>query len=690
MFQFAHNGLSWLIPVFIVFAVGFAYWMYRREVKLSEAPRYLRIAMAVLRGLILFLLLFLLLQPTYISKNITYTKPALLVGIDNSRSVAMFTDTAQLKSTGLPGILNDLNKLEDKFDIHTFVFDQAVRSGEPNFSGEHTNYGVFFDEMSARFEGRNPGAIVLISDGNSNTGIDPVYSNQLSNVPVFTVGLGDSVQRPDVRIAAVHYGKTMLFNSANEIRVELASNVLLKENLKLTLSSGGKNIGVKNVQFSANRIQEISFEIRPEKIGFQKFILKLDTLPLEYNRINNKQELYFDVIDKKKKIWILAENISPDITAIRQALQSNINLDVEFFSLNNFSGKPNEPDVVIFVQTPSKLSTDFIRKYLETGKPFVMLAGPKTNFKELNKLNLGVQIEPKQLITEYSQVYLNKALQSSHSAWQAYTFFTDAPPLITPLANIKAANSSEVIFFRKYKSFETQQPVMLSVKTGNSEGLVLLGEGIWQWRLYEAEKNGNTLEFDRFVNEWIGSLSARPVNGRLVLNHPIIFTETNRLEFMAETYDENLKPFAADAVKISINNVTSKFSDFSFVSGNRFKTLLNVPEKGVYTYQAIAYFKSDSVKISGQFAVADEQIEFRESEPDFEYLKNLAASRGGESFGVNQINDLVKKLEDADNIKKLASEKTERVELIHLKFLFFILLLFASLEWFWRKYYGHI
>ena len=41
-------------------------------------------------------------------------------------------------------------------------------------------------------------AVVLITDGNSTTGMNPLYEAQELAVPVFTVGVGDTTDQKDL------------------------------------------------------------------------------------------------------------------------------------------------------------------------------------------------------------------------------------------------------------------------------------------------------------------------------------------------------------------------------------------------------------------------------------------------------------------------------------------------------------
>jgi len=69
-------------------------------------------------------------------------------------------------------------------------------------------------------------------------------------------------------------------------------------------------------------------------------------------------------------------------------------------------------------------------------------------------------------------------------------------------------------------------------------------------------------------------------------------------------------------------------------------------------------------------------------------LYNISKKTGGQLFYPKQLNDLQKKLLDNDNIKTLVHEQKQVNDFINLKILFFILLVFLSVEWFTRKYNG--
>ena len=69
-------------------------------------------------------------------------------------------------------------------------------------------------------------------------------------------------------------------------------------------------------------------------------------------------------------------------------------------------------------------------------------------------------------------------------------------------------------------------------------------------------------------------------------------------------------------------------------------------------------------------------------------LYTISKKTGGQLFYPKQINELQKKLLENENIKTLVHEQKQVNDFINLKMLFFIILVFLSVEWFVRKYNG--
>ncbi len=72
---------------------------------------------------------------------------------------------------------------------------------------------------------------------------------------------------------------------------------------------------------------------------------------------------------------------------------------------------------------------------------------------------------------------------------------------------------------------------------------------------------------------------------------------------------------------------------------------------------------------------------------DFGMLRELAAKTGGEFVQPASLNQFIQKLKTNRAPDRLESSE-DMVELIHLKWLFFLILVLLGIEWGLRKYHG--
>ena len=91
------------------------------------------------------------------------------------------------------GILGDL---EEDFQTRIFGFDRSAKRisnlEELDQAGEETSIGEALNDVALQLGGLPLAGVVLISDGNDNSGIDPVIAARdlgARGIPVFSIGV---------------------------------------------------------------------------------------------------------------------------------------------------------------------------------------------------------------------------------------------------------------------------------------------------------------------------------------------------------------------------------------------------------------------------------------------------------------------------------------------------------------------
>lgn len=217
-FRFLAAPAAWVTALLLVPAtVLFAYWAYSG---LHRLERSTRIVLSVLRALAIATLLVLLCQPAFEITTYRRTQNQVHVLVDDSASMArkdrypaaeQHDALAELVSGELAtksraelvrevlerpdGLLADLKKSHDVRLFRVQRKPAPIRGlDELTARGNRTALGDALDLHLAASGGNNLDAVILVSDGRNNAGLDPVEVARtygLRGVPLYTLGVGD-------------------------------------------------------------------------------------------------------------------------------------------------------------------------------------------------------------------------------------------------------------------------------------------------------------------------------------------------------------------------------------------------------------------------------------------------------------------------------------------------------------------
>ena len=218
----------------VAIAAAIAYLLYRGKHPWSDTWNK---ALLATRFVLLFFLSFLLLGP--IVKQITnlFDKPVFVLVYDNSASIRQTTDTTtrvllEQKMTGLSEVLTEAG-----YDVKVSDLQGAAVT-HPLFTGHQSDLGGALRRISSQYESSQIGGVLLASDGIYNEGISPLYN--VYNYPVYTLGIGDTTQHPDIVIRDVAYNKIVYQGNKFPVRVEVLIKNLNVEPVRVSLMRRGK------------------------------------------------------------------------------------------------------------------------------------------------------------------------------------------------------------------------------------------------------------------------------------------------------------------------------------------------------------------------------------------------------------------------------------------------------------------
>jgi len=268
------------------------------------------------RFLTVFLISSLLLSPIIKTTSNFLKKPHIVILQDDSESIV----------TDYGVQLNNLIKsLETDYNVDIFSFGGDIKNGiEYNFNQKQTDLSNALNQIKEKYSYQNLGAIILASDGITNLGADPFYSALDINSPVYSIALGDSSEKKDLRINRLIHNNIVYQNNKFPLKIDIISRSFKNEKYSCKLYFDGKLIEERIQHIDSEYYnKELNFLIEASESGLKKIEVKLEKLQGEFNYFNNSQIAYIDVIESKKRILIAYNTPHPDIASLKTAISLN-------------------------------------------------------------------------------------------------------------------------------------------------------------------------------------------------------------------------------------------------------------------------------------------------------------------------------------------------------------------------------
>ncbi|PTQ93239.1 hypothetical protein C8P68_109111 [Mucilaginibacter yixingensis] len=678
---------GWWTPVCLLLGVLYAWLLYRNPVNLTRQMRNL---LAVLRAVAVAIAAWLLVSPMIKAVNYEPQKPLVLIAQDNSSSIKDFRaqgfDPQQMEQQ-LSALKKDLG---DDYDVRTFNFDGNLHDDfSTTYNGKQTDIAAAIHQLNDRFVNQNIGALVLATDGLYNHGADPQYEARNLKTSIYTIALGDTIARRDLLIANVNYNKTAFLGNDFEVEVLTAANQSKGEQMHLIITEDGRPIGSQQIAVTDNTFRKaVTLKLNADKKGVHKFTFSIAPIKNEISTQNNTETIYVEVLDARQKILLVYSAPHPDITAIKQAIESNQNYELKTLRADEVTAatKWNDYSLVICYQPTGTLAAQVAK----TRVPVWYIAGTQTDLSTLNNSEKLLQINADR--TDVQEVFAQPAdgfalFTLADSTQQKLKLF---PPLLAPFGSFKAAGGATVFMNQRIGNIVTKYPLLVFGDEGGRREAVLAAEGIWRWQLSEFQAYGSHHAVEDLFSQAVQYLTANAGQQRFrVYPAKAVFDEGENVLINAELYNDALELTNTPDVKINLQNDAGKNFSFLFSrAGQSYQLDAGVLPAGEYTYTATVKLGDKPQTARGQFTIKALNLETRQSTANHQLLYALAKQSGGQMLQPSQISELAKLIRKNENIKTVVYEDKRYSDLIDSKLVFFLILALLSVEWFLRKREG--
>lgn len=286
---------------------------YRRTV--PPVPRGRRYPLICLRALALFFLFLLILEPILRFVSEGSKPPTVAILVDNSKSMSLTdrmgnrAETVQvlLKSNGIQEI-SKVAKLE--FFRFSSGFNPISTPDSLRFNGDATDISSALEGVQNRSEEENIEAVVLISDGNHDLGESPLHEVSHFDMPIYTIGVGDSAEQKDVLITKVVTNEIAYAESHIPMDVTIKSSGFNGQRVEVSLSEGGKTIAQQFLTLKEGTWEyPLKFSFEPKEEGTKRYTVSVSRLEGELTTANNVKSLFVKVLKSKMKVLLPCKSI---------------------------------------------------------------------------------------------------------------------------------------------------------------------------------------------------------------------------------------------------------------------------------------------------------------------------------------------------------------------------------------------
>ena len=704
------SSLPLIVLIASAAACGFAAFLSYH--KLGGLTSIKRQALMTLRFLSLLLTLLISLNAVLYLTHHYQVKKSVVVMVDDSRSMTL-KDRGKTRSEVVKEILNSdrFKDLREKFDLHMMAFGNHVRTVVSSDSLQFNQYATDIDAPvleAIKYSVSHPLAFVLlISDGNYNSGPDPRRDARGMFFPIYTIGVGDTVPPSDLVVKQIIVPGNLYSQKKTVVRGVVGANGLAGRKVTAYLYEDKKMVDSKVIVLPAEGDLAVSFDYLPGTEGQHVLTVSVPPLVGEYDNRNNSSSVSVNVKKGKYSVLLIGGEPQSDFAFIRRDLESSEDFVVsalvqrnaqDFYEKDALKVLSLKYDAVVLCDFPNSNSGDTfasVQKLLKEQNPAVMyFSGRNFDAALVNNIyklpvkvtgfnrgesQINVALAPQEAIPVLDQGIFDELAENVQ-------FF---PPIYYQLINCQPKSDAAVLAYPVLNGVRLKNP--LFVTNINERSAAFLGYGIWRLQLMSSVSGLRPDFLGDFLIETLRAL----INGNQtkqlrVKSDKMIYDPTEPINFSALLINQAGNNINDAVVNVVIRqNQLDKAQVILSPSGNGgYDGSINPLPEGKYSYVATALANGTIVGAdSGRFNVEPENIEFMQTRMNVDLLKGLSNETGGKFMSPEEFLTRGVDLKE-EWLLPAAKSSSKTLELIsNLPILIFLGLTLVA-EWVLRKIFG--
>ena len=715
----------WLLITALAVAGGLTYWTYYNTTPALPRPR--KALLGGLRFLSLALLVVLLFEPIIRQLDRDEVPPTLALLVDNTQSLdprgTTASDSASTSAASArSAVTNALNHIDDAA-TEVFFFGTSTRPADASpeavadslsFSDPRTDIANALSTVQQELARDNLSGVLLISDGQYNTGRNPLYIADRYPVPIHTVVVGDTTRQRDLQISRITTNDIAYTGTELPVQVGLRVEDYPGEFVTVSLSKNGSVLDSESVNLPDGAAQvSVDLSFTPRQQGLQQFQVHVTELPGEVTHRNNRSTFTVRVLDSKKQVLLLGAAPGPDVATTRQLLENAPNITVQSYIQKSqgafYEGELpdtfSDVDAIVLAGYPGAMADEATMDRLsgaiaDDDLPILFLLTRQTDLEALSThFREVLPAFPEAVRPGFvpaSMVLTTAGLQ--HPVLELPVTEPELLPSLPPLfyneSRWQTSPDASVLATTQVRGIDLKDPLLVVRRRSGHRSAAFLGAGTWRWQnlpagLEEAAPFWPAL-FSNLL-QW----TSTPANDRRVRVQPTreVFAGGEAVSFTGQVYNESLDPVENASVNLHLEAPDGARYPYNMkaVGNGRYTLEIGSLPEGTYSYTATATQEGDTLgSDQGSFAIGQLSLEFQETRANVGLMRQIAQRSGGSFFLPDSLNRLSQQLAQAGTFEASYREETTETRLWHLYGLLGVIMVLLTAEWFFRKRSGMV
>lgn len=711
------SGNVFLFIAALLAILLFSIFTYR--VTVPPISRSLKSILITLRVSSLTLLILLLFDPLLSIIRQHSLPPMIGVLIDDSQSMQI-VDNGERRSESIRKFLDSesFRELKSLGDVRFGAFGSNVKVMDKEgadslfFGGERTDiYQAlkFFKEKTAL---NNLQSIVLLSDGIITSGESPLLDIEEFETPLFTIGIGDTVEKKDLLVRKVLVNEVSYVGDRIPVVAIVKNTGYKNDNAEVILESDGVILDRKLIALNSDeREYRIPLSFVAKNPGKQKLTVSVSEMRGEEITRNNRYPFFVTIHKSKMKVLLIAGAPSADMTFVRRALGSDANIDLDVIIEREgggyYEGEINEnefrnSECIVLVGFPSRTSDQKIIQEIIRGtrerKGLFVLLSRTIDFQKIKEMEEILPFSIQTITPDEYQAFIS--VRNSPKSVLLFGLrkeslspekWSSLPPLFKHQALIRSKPESEIVAHVRLQTSETDEPLVVIRNSQGKKSLAVLGYGIWRWKMYADGLAGSKTLTEEFLSNSIRWLTTREDEKRIRVNpSKEVFSEGEPIDFTAQAYDDNLNPIENANIELNIKDREKQYTlSLDHITRGQYEGMLAGIPEGEYNYEARVKIEDQLIGTdSGRFNVGGLNAEFIETRMNRNLLRQLAERSGGKYFDADEWGQLREEIKSLPKFLPETKREEARFPLWNLPWVYAAIVLLLAVEWFIRKRTG--